>query len=113
MKNAIKASSPGGVVQLGKSGQKMLLGARLWAGHEPERWKIWASPFTARDKARSRRAAAARGWGGAVLEIARQHGAQLQYFSRPGEVTLSWWNLKRPDAAGAHNLQLGDKGKTI
>ena len=46
-------------------------------------------PFYREDKARSRREGGA-GLGVALcFEIARQHGARLQYFSRPGEGTLA------------------------
>ena len=89
--NAIKASSPGGVVQLGgEIRDKKCFWVRDYGrGMSRETLENLGQPFYREDKARSRREGGA-GLGVALcFEIARQHGARLQYFSRPGEGTLA------------------------
>ena len=89
--NAIKASSPGGVVQLGceKRDKKCFWVRDYGRGMSRETLENLGQPFYREDKARSRREGGA-GLGVALcFEIARQHGARLQYFSRPGEGTLA------------------------
>lgn len=95
--NAIKASSPGGVVQLGceMRGKKCFWVRDYGRGMSRETLENLGQPFYREDKARSRREGGA-GLGVALcFEIARQHGARLQYFSRPGEGALAMLEFEK------------------
>ena len=89
--NAMKASSPGGRVQLGcEMRKKKCFWVRDYGrGMSRETLQNLGQPFYREDKARSRREGGA-GLGVALcFEIARQHGAKLQYYSQPGKGTLA------------------------
>lgn len=89
--NAIKASKPGGRVQLvtDNNGGKRLLVRDEGRGMTPETVMNLGQPFYREDKARSRQEGGA-GLGVALcFEIARQHGAELNYLSKPGVGTLA------------------------
>ncbi len=98
--NAIKASSPGSVVQLGTDvREKNCIWVRDYGrGMSEETLKNLGQPFYREDKARSRREGGA-GLGVALcFEIARQHGARLSYYSRPGEGTLALVEFEKETA---------------
>lgn len=95
--NAIKASKPGGRVRLttDNNGGKRFLVRDEGRGMTPETVKNLGQPFYREDKARSRQEGGA-GLGVALcFEIARQHGAELNYLSKPGAGTLAI--VKFPD----------------